>query len=91
MESTKTNPTDIQLMETTAYASMNTTNENEKLQCNFCNRCNSCQADFDKDKAKVKNKKDIETRCNVLNYFVFLWVLLLMFISNMAVWLTMSN
>jgi hypothetical protein len=65
--------------------------EKEKPKCNFCNRCKSCQADFDKDKAKGKVKKDIEARCNALNYLVFICVLLLMFISNMALWLSMSH
>jgi len=67
---------------TAACVSINKTIKKEKPKCNFRNRCKSCQADFDKNKAKVKNKKDIEARWIALNYFVFLWILLFMFVSN---------
>lgn len=50
--------------------SVNEINENAKSKYNFCNRCKSCQSDVDKDKVKTKNKKDIEGRCNALNYFL---------------------
>ena len=60
-------------------------------KCNFCNRCKSCQADFDKDKTNSKAKKDIESRCNALNYLIFICILTVMFISNMALWLSMSQ
>ncbi|CAF4259207.1 unnamed protein product [Rotaria sp. Silwood2] len=66
-------------------------NQTAKPKCNFCSRCESCQVDFDKDKVKGKNKKEIETRCNALNYLVFLCLLLCMFVSNLAVWLSMSK
>ncbi|CAF3139563.1 unnamed protein product [Rotaria sp. Silwood2] len=66
-------------------------NQNMKSKCDFCNRCDSCQSDFDKEKAKGKNKKEIEARCNALNYLVFLFLLLCMFISNLAVWISMSQ
>ncbi len=74
-----------------ALKTINTNNEEATPKCNFCNRCKSCQADFDKDKVKDKNKKDIEARCNALNYLVLLCVSLFMFISNMVVWLLMSR
>jgi hypothetical protein len=81
MKSTKINPTDVGPIE----------NEMATPKCNFCNRCKSCQADFDKDKAKDKNKKDIEAKCNTLNYLVLLCVSLFMFVSNLTVWLLMSR
>lgn len=65
--------------------------ETPKAKCNFCNRCESCQVDFDKDKAKGKNKKDIEAKCSALNYFVFFFILLFMFVANMALWLSMAS
>jgi hypothetical protein len=60
-------------------------------KCNFCDRCEPCHADFTKDKAKGKSKKDVESKCSALNYFVFICVLLFMFIANMAVWFSMAN
>ncbi len=91
MKSIKTSPTGTTPLETAACVCVNETNEKDKPRCDFCNRCESCQADFDKDKAKGKTKKDIEARCNALNYFVFIFVLLFMFISNMALWIIMSK
>ncbi|CAF4393219.1 unnamed protein product [Rotaria sp. Silwood2] len=88
---TDVSSTDVNPTETTACINTNEPNETAKPKCDFCNRCESCQADFDKDKAKGKNKKDMEARCSALNYFVFLCVLLFMFISNMAIWLSMSQ
>jgi hypothetical protein len=89
--STKTNPTDVRPNEAVVSVNMNETNEKAKPKCNFCNRCTSCQTDFDKDKTKSKNKKDIEARCNTLNNFVLLSVFILMFISDLAIWLVMAN
>ncbi|CAF0788447.1 unnamed protein product [Adineta steineri] len=66
-------------------------NKEAKRKCNFCNRCESCQADIDKDKTKSKEKKDIEARCNALNYLVFICVFLLMLIVNITIWLLMSK
>ena len=65
--------------------------EEPKPKCNFCDRCESCHADFTKDKTKGKGKKDVESKCSALNYFVFICVLLFMFIANMAVWFSMAN
>lgn len=62
-----------------------------KTKCQLCDRCDTCQADFDKDKSKGKTKKDIEAKCSALNYFIFILILLFMFISNMAIWLLMSQ
>ncbi len=70
---------------------MEVTNEKAKPKCHLCDRCDPCQADFAKDKAKGKKKKDIEVRCSALNYLVFLCILLCLFVSDMAVWLLMSN
>ena len=67
------------------------TDDSSKPKCQFCDRCQSCQADFDKDRAKGKNKKDIEAKCNALNYFVFIFIFLFMFISNMVIWLLMAE
>ncbi|CAF3881768.1 unnamed protein product, partial [Rotaria sordida] len=91
VEPIKTNPTDVEPNEIAVSVPVNEPNAEAKPKCDFCNRCEPCQADFDKDKAKGKNKKDIEARCNALNYFVFICVLLFMFISNMALWLAMSK
>ena len=89
IETIRTNPTDI--IEPAVFVSINGANENTKPKCNFCNKCESCQADFDKSEAKNKLKRDIEARCNALNYLVFICVLLLMFASNMTLWLFMSQ
>lgn len=67
------------------------TDEKTTSKCKFCKRCKSCQADFDKDKAKDKNKKDIESKCSALNYLALLCILTCMFVSNMIVWLLMSR
>lgn len=67
-----------------------TSTEKEKSKCNFCNRCETCQATFDKDKAKAKDKKDIEAKCKILNYFVLCCILVLIFTSNMVLWLMMA-
>ena len=76
---------------TTPIINTNETIEKKKSKCNFCNRCESCQSVVDSDKVKAKNKKDIEGKCNVLNYFVLSIVLILMLGSNLIVWLTMSK
>ncbi len=62
----------------------------EKTKCNFCTRCDTCQTDVDKDKAKGKSKKEVEAKCNTLNLFVFGFVLMCIFISNLAIWVSMS-
>ncbi|UJR07060.1 hypothetical protein I4U23_011348 [Adineta vaga] len=66
------------------------TNQETTPKCDFCNRCETCQADFNKDKTKSKNKKDIEAKCSALNYFVFFCLLLFMVVSELSVWLLMS-
>jgi hypothetical protein len=66
-------------------------NEKTTSKCNFCNRCKSCQEDFDKDKTKDKNKKDIQAKCNALNYLVLLCISLFMLISNIVVWVLMAR
>jgi hypothetical protein len=91
VESAKTSPSETLPIETPVSANAIEPKEKEKPKCNFCNRCESCQADFDKDKAKSKTKKEIEARCNALNYLVLIIVALFMFISNMALWLLMSQ
>jgi hypothetical protein len=68
------------------YSINNITNEKTTSKCDFCNRCKSCQADFDKDKAKDKKKKDIEAKCSALNYLILLCVSLFMFVSNIVVY-----
>jgi hypothetical protein len=90
-DSTKTNSTDANPCDTTACVSVMKTNEEAKPKCNFCDRCEPCQAEFDKDKAKGKKKKDIEARCSALNYLVLICVFLAMFISDIAVWISMSR
>jgi hypothetical protein len=75
----------------TACVSVIKTNEEAKPKCNFCNRCEPCQADFDKDKVKGRSKKDVEGRCNALNYLVLFCVFLCMFVSDMAVWISMAK
>ncbi|CAF1362402.1 unnamed protein product [Adineta steineri] len=67
------------------------TNNKAKSECNFCNRCETCQADFNKDKVKGNNKKDIEAKCSALNCFVFFCLLLVMTISELSIWITMSE
>lgn len=67
------------------------TDKESKEKCTFCDRCKSCQADFQADKAKTKTKKDIENKCNILNYLAFACVLLFMLVSNLAVWLSISR
>ncbi|CAF4090954.1 unnamed protein product [Rotaria magnacalcarata] len=91
VESDTIRPVEVTPIETTTDAKVDETNETTKPKCNFCNRCETCQADFDKDKAKGKTKKDIEARCSALNYFVFSCMLLFMFVSNMTLWLYMSS
>lgn len=84
------NPVDIKPIKTSAQPSIDKTSEKEKSKCNFCNRCETCQASFDKDKTKGKDKKEIEGKCKVLNYFILFCIFILMFVSNMALWLTMA-
>ncbi|CAF1179055.1 unnamed protein product [Rotaria sp. Silwood1] len=90
-EAVTTNPIVGAPIDTVAFTSVKETSQRAKQKCNFCNRCESCQTDIDKDKVKNNNKKDIEARCNALNYFICFCQLLLMLISNMAVWLSMSK
>ena len=74
-----------------AKTKSNETNDPAKPKCDFCDRCETCQADFDKDKTKGKNKKEIESKCGALNYLVFIIVCILMVISNIALWAVMAG
>ena len=91
VESVKTNPPEALPVETPASGNTTDPNEKKKPKCDFCNRCETCQADLDKDKAKGKAKKEIEGRCNAINYLVCLIVALCIFISNMSLWLLMAQ
>jgi hypothetical protein len=75
----------------TAVGTNQINNDKVKAKCNFCDKCESCQAAVDKEKAKGKNKKSVEDCCNALNYLVFICVVVLMFASNLAMWLIMSQ
>lgn len=66
------------------------TTDGDKSKCDFCDRCEKCQEDFDKDKTKGKNKKEVESKCSALNYLAFLIVFILMIASNIGLWLVMS-
>ncbi|CAF2011275.1 unnamed protein product [Rotaria magnacalcarata] len=90
VETTKSNSTDVTSTEIKSSIPMTETMKIATPKCDFCNRCESCQTEFNKDKAKGKFKKDIEARCSALNYFVFLCGFLFIFVSNMAVWISMS-
>lgn len=91
-QSSGTNPAAPKPIETTTSSSTDQiSNEKVKGKCNFCNKCESCQAAVDKEKTKGKNKKNVEDCCNALNHLVFLCVVLLMFASNLAIWLIMSQ
>jgi hypothetical protein len=70
---------------------VNEATEEGKSKCSFCDRCEPCLTDYKKDKAKGKKKKDIESKCSALNYFIFLWILLFMFVANMVLWFSMAN
>ena len=88
---TKASKNDIFVEEAgAAKTKSNETNDPAKPKCDFCDRCETCQADFDKDKTKGKNKKEIESKCGALNYLVFIIVCILMIASNIALWLMMS-
>ena len=69
---------------------VNKMKEKRNPKCNFCDRCETCQVNFDRDKTKNKIKKDVEAKCNILNYLVFSFVSLCVFVSNVVVWLLMS-
>ncbi|CAF1210276.1 unnamed protein product [Adineta ricciae] len=69
---------------------VNKTKAKINAKCNFCDRCETCQVNFDRDKTKSKIKKDVEAKCNILNYLVFSFVSLCVFVSNVVVWLLMS-
>ncbi|CAF1194699.1 unnamed protein product [Adineta steineri] len=88
---TKTNNSYFSLLDKPEVIATDKTDEKPKPKCDFCDRCETCQADFDKDKAKGKNKKDIEARCSALNYFVFVILVLFMVISELSVWVLMAN
>ena len=62
-----------------------------KPKCNTCDRCEPCDADFQEEKAKRKSKKDVESKCSALNYFVFLCMFFFVAIANILVWLSMVN
>ncbi|CAF1259712.1 unnamed protein product [Adineta steineri] len=88
---TKINNHYFTLVDKPELVTMDKTNEKPKPTCDFCDRCETCQADFDKDKAKGKNKKDIEGRCSALNYFIFLIVLLFITVAELSLWISMAN
>ncbi|CAF1336540.1 unnamed protein product [Adineta steineri] len=87
----KTNNNNFPIIDKPEVVTTDKKDENPKPKCDFCDRCETCQADFDKDKAKGKNKKDIEARCNALNYFIFIIILIFMAIAEFCVWGLMAN
>lgn len=62
-----------------------------KAKCQQCDRCQSCQNEFQDDKTKHKNKKDVESKCSALNYLIFSLIFLFMFVGNVALWTSMAN
>ena len=79
------------LVRRTAHISVGEAEEPAKLHCKFCNRCDSCEADRGKETAKDRNRKDIAARCNALNFLIFLFVFIFMLVSNMVLWISMSQ
>ena len=90
-ERTTTNPTEVDSNGKAVFVNMREPVSGEKPKCHFCDKCEPCLADFNKAKAKDKSKKETESKCSALNYFVFLCVFLCMLIANMVLWLSMAS
>lgn len=83
--------TNIKPITTVEYVNTTEMTEKQKSKCKFCGKCESYQTDCETNETKNKKKKDFETKCKILNYFVFFCVALLMIISNIVLWLIMAN
>ena len=69
----------------------NSTKEETKKKCKFCDRCKDCEKDFKKNEDKKKDRKDFDGKLEALNYFFSLLTLLTMFITQMAIWVSVTN
>ena len=63
--------------------------EDEK-KCKFCDRCNDCEKIFKKDDDKKKLKKDVDAKLDAVNHFIFLSILFSIFITQMAIWVSIN-
>lgn len=62
-----------------------------KKKCNQCDRCEECDTEYKKEKDKNKKKKEIEENLEAMNYFFLILMIIAMFISQMAIWLTLTQ
>lgn len=60
-------------------------------KCHFCDRCQLCQTTFEQNQIKDKRKKTIEAKWNTLHSLIFFCIFLLIFISDLIVWIVMSK
>jgi hypothetical protein len=68
-----------------------TLNINPRQKCTFCNRCEDCQCEFDKEKKKKDEQKELDRNVSALNYLAFFCLFLFMFIANLYIWLKISS
>ena len=62
-----------------------------KQKCNFCNRCETCEADLKKEKDKGKNKKEVESKCDALNWFLLVVVFVTITCVELGIWTSINN
>ena len=59
--------------------------------CEKCDRCEKCEADYQKEDAKKKKKKDVESKLEALNYFVFIIILIGLVATQLGIWVNLKR
>ena len=63
----------------------------KESKCNFCGRCFECEQKKDKEDKKKKEKEEKDSNVLALNYFAFIVMFLIIFICNMAIWISIGS
>ena len=65
--------------------------ERKSHKCKLCDRCKNCDKDFCKDEEKKKKKKTVEGNCEAINYFLAIIIIIALFITQMAIWVSVNK
>ena len=68
-----------------------TMDKSKENNCDYCDRCEKCEAEFQKDEAKKKKKKDVESKLEALNYLICIIVAVAIVITQLAIWINLKQ
>ena len=75
----------------TNNTSLNTQINLSTAKCQACNLCENCLKEKEKEKEKKKQKDLNESNISALNYIMCFFMIMVQIISNLIVWLLVSN